>query len=51
MGSPLHGAGRDGNAASVRLETPWFVDYFHMGRFEQRWVIVNALWYPKPKAK
>jgi hypothetical protein len=19
------------------------------GRFEQRWVIVNALWYPKPK--
>ncbi len=40
-----------GNAASVRLETPWFVDYFHMGRFDQRWVIVNALWYPKPKAK
>jgi len=39
-----------GNAASVRLETPWFVDYFHMGRFDQRWVIVNALWYPKPKA-
>lgn len=40
-----------GNAASVRLETPWFVDYFHMGRFGQRWVIVNALWYPKPKAQ
>ncbi|TDV32306.1 putative lumazine-binding protein [Stenotrophomonas sp. CC22-02] len=40
-----------GNAASVRLETPWFVDYFHMGRFDQRWVIVNALWYPKPKAQ
>ncbi|MEG2802985.1 nuclear transport factor 2 family protein [Stenotrophomonas sp.] len=39
-----------GNAASVRLETPWFVDYFHMGRFGERWVIVNALWYPKPKA-
>ena len=38
-----------GNAASVRLETPWFVDYFHMGRFNQRWVIVNALWYAKPK--
>ena len=38
-----------GNAASVRLETPWFVDYFHMGRFDQRWIIVNALWYPKPK--
>ncbi len=38
-----------GNAASVRLETPWFVDYFHMGRFGERWVIVNALWYGKPK--
>jgi hypothetical protein len=39
-----------GNAASVRLETPWFVDYFHMGRFGERWVIVNALWCSKPKA-
>jgi len=38
-----------GNAASVRLETPWFVDYFHMGRFGERWVIVNALGYSKPK--
>ena len=38
-----------GNAASVRLETPWFVDYFHMGRFDERWIIVNALWYSKPK--
>lgn len=36
-------------AASVRLETPWFVDYFHMGRFGERWVIVNALWYSKPR--
>jgi len=39
-----------GNAASVRLETPWFVDYFHMGRFGERWIIVNALWYSKPRA-
>ncbi|MGH8027421.1 MAG: nuclear transport factor 2 family protein [Pseudoxanthomonas sp.] len=38
-----------GNAASVRLETPWFVDYFHMGRFDGKWIIVNALWYSKPK--
>jgi len=38
-----------GNAASVRLETPWFVDYFHMGKFESKWIIVNALWYSKPK--
>jgi hypothetical protein len=40
-----------GNAASVRLETPWFVDYFHMGRFADKWLIVNALWYSKPKAE
>ena len=39
-----------GNAAAVRAETPWFVDYFHMGRFGERWLIVNALWYSKPKA-
>jgi hypothetical protein len=37
------------SAASVRAETPWFVDYFHMGRFGDRWLIVNALWYGKPK--
>ena len=40
-----------GDAASVRLETPWFVDYFHMGRFGDRWLIVNALWWPKPSQK
>ena len=36
-------------AASVRLETPWFVDYFHMGRFDGRWIIVNALWHSKSR--
>lgn len=39
-----------GNAAVARVETPWFVDYFHLGRFGDRWVIVNALWYSKPKS-
>lgn len=39
-----------GNAAAVRAETPWFVDYFHMGKFGDRWLIVNALWYSKPRA-
>lgn len=34
-------------AASVRLETPWFIDYFHMGNFDGRWMIVNALWTNK----
>ncbi|MFV3129695.1 nuclear transport factor 2 family protein [Niveispirillum sp. KHB5.9] len=36
-----------GNVAVARVETPWFVDYFHMGRFGDRWVIVNAMWQPK----
>lgn len=36
-----------GNTASVKLETPWFVDYFHMGSFDGKWLIVNALWYVK----
>ncbi|PCC69180.1 Putative lumazine-binding [Nannocystis exedens] len=38
-----------GTAAVVRVETPWFVDYFHMGRFGERWLIVNALWFSKPQ--
>lgn len=37
-----------GNAAVARVETPWFVDFFHLGRFGSRWLIVNALWWPKP---
>ena len=37
-----------GDAAAVRAEAPWFVDYFHMGRFGDRWIIVNALWHSKP---
>ena len=38
-----------GDTATVRLETPWFVDSFHMGKFEDRWIIINALWYAKPR--
>lgn len=38
-----------GTAAVARAETPWFVDFFHLGKFGDRWVIVNALWYPKPR--
>lgn len=37
-----------GNVAVARVETPWFVDHLNLGRFGDRWVIVNALWYPKP---
>jgi hypothetical protein len=38
-----------GNVAVARAETPWFVDFFHLGKFGDRWVIVNALWYSKRK--
>jgi hypothetical protein len=38
-----------GDTAVARVETPWFIDYFHLGRFGERWVIVNALWHPKPR--
>ena len=38
-----------GDTATVRLETPWFVDSFHMGKFDDRWIIINALWYAKPR--
>ncbi len=38
-----------GSAAVVRAETPWFVDFFHMGKFGDRWIIVNALWHSKPR--
>lgn len=38
-----------GNIAVARVETPLFVDYFHLGRWGDRWLIVNALWYPKPR--
>lgn len=38
-----------GDAAVVRAETPWFVDYFHVGRFGERWIIVNALWVSRPR--
>jgi hypothetical protein len=39
----------DQDIATVRLESPWFVDHLQMGRFGDRWVIVNALWHRKPR--
>lgn len=39
-----------GDVAVARVETPWFTDYFHLGRFGDRWVIVNAMWQPKARA-
>lgn len=40
----------DRDIATVRVETPWFVDHLQIGRFGDRWVIVNALWHGKPQS-
>lgn len=31
-----------GNAAAVRLDTPWWVAFFHMGNFDGKWLIVDG---------
>ncbi len=41
--------GVDQDIATVRVETPWFVDHLQLGQFGDRWVIVNALWRRKPR--
>ena len=41
----------DQDIATVRLESPWFIDHLQMGRFDGRWVIVNALWHRKPRPR
>lgn len=37
-----------GNIATVRVEAPWFIDHLQLGNFDGRWMIVNAVYYPKP---
>ncbi|HSE41996.1 MAG TPA: nuclear transport factor 2 family protein [Acidobacteriota bacterium] len=37
------------NAASVRVTATDWIDYLHMARFNDRWVIINVLWELKPK--
>ncbi len=41
----------DADIATVRVESPWFIDHLQMGRFGDRWVIVNALWHRKVKPR
>lgn len=35
------------NTASTKVLSHPFVDYLHLARFRERWVIVNALWEPR----
>lgn len=39
-----------GNAASVRVDAGGWIDYMHMGRFGDRWLIVNVLWELRPES-
>jgi len=34
------------NIATVKVDSAHYVDYLHVGRFEDRWRIVNVLWEP-----
>ena len=38
------------NAASVRIDASYWVDYLQLARWHGRWLIVNVLWELKPKA-
>ena len=39
----------NGKIASLRVEMDGWVDYLHVGKFGDRWLIVNVLWEPKPR--
>jgi hypothetical protein len=38
-----------GNTASVRIDADGWVDYLHIARWNDRWVIVNVLWELRPQ--
>ncbi len=39
------------NVASVKVVASDWVDYLHMARVDDRWVIINVLWELKPEAR
>lgn len=39
----------DEDIATVRVESPWFIDHLQLARLDGRWVVVNALWRRKPR--
>jgi hypothetical protein len=38
------------NAATVKVDASYWVDYLQMAKWKGRWVIVNVLWELKPKS-
>ena len=49
FGRMLDGAMSDEDIATVRVESPWFIDHLQLARLDGRWVVVNALWRRKPR--
>lgn len=39
------------NVASVKVVASEWVDYLHMAKVDDRWVIINVLWELKPEAR
>jgi len=35
--------------ASAKLVAQWGIDYFHLAKYDGRWMIVNVLWQSAPK--
>lgn len=38
------------NAASVRIDASYWVDYLQLAKWKGRWLIINVLWELKPKS-
>lgn len=36
--------------ASAKLVAEWGIDYFHLAKFEGKWMIVNVVWQSPPKS-
>lgn len=39
------------NIAMVKTITPNFIDYIHMGKYNNEWKIYNVIWEPNPDFK
>lgn len=39
------------NIATVRVLSSVYMDYLHVGRFGEDWLIVNVLWQRRPEAR
>jgi hypothetical protein len=35
--------------ASAKVEAKWGIDYFHLGKVNGKWMIINVLWQEYPK--